>query len=266
MSLPAYPISLPAPAPGGGFAPRARLAESGLDWQTQRRPRQRDWSGTKSRHTFVYSPAQMAVWRAWWRDDLLQGARWFVQQLPGDGGMAPRTVRYLDVRQTLLSAGIYRVEASLEHRGATPWGIAFDDEFRYLVVAQSDNTDYSTPGLDDSAWGVGRGAFGSVPTEHSPQPNTIVPLQSRIWLRHHSEIAHPATLQFSLTHDNTPVLYVNGTLLTRTSTGFFTSTATCQVARGSVVVAYAVRNEPEPGVPWPVTNPIYLWLSASGGA
>lgn len=112
----AYPSSLPGPMPGN-FTPRQRRRVSPIDGPPQQRAHQRDGAGLQSEYTYVYTPAEMAVWRAWYRDTLLQGRRWFAHNLPGRAGMVPRVVRYRDVQQQLLGAGIYRVSAGFEQRG-----------------------------------------------------------------------------------------------------------------------------------------------------
>lgn len=114
----AYPSPLPGPMPGS-FEPRPRRAASPLEGPLQQRGRQRDAAGMTSQYTYLYTPQQMALWLEWWRDDLLQGRRWFAHSLPGRAGMVPRVVRYRTVQQQLLGAGIYRVSASLEQRGAS---------------------------------------------------------------------------------------------------------------------------------------------------
>jgi hypothetical protein len=75
-------------------------------------------SGGQRTHTFIYTAEQMGAWRTWWRDTLLQGRRWFTLNLPGYEGMTPRVVRYLEVSQSLIGAGVYAVEARLELREA----------------------------------------------------------------------------------------------------------------------------------------------------
>lgn len=118
MSALLYPASLPCPMPGS-FTPRQRRAASSIDGPLQQRARQRDAAGMTSQYTYVYTPAQMAVWLAWYRETLLSGRRWFAADLPGRDGMVQRIVRYTSVRQQLLGAGIYRVEATFEQRGAS---------------------------------------------------------------------------------------------------------------------------------------------------
>jgi hypothetical protein len=113
-----YPESLPCAQPGA-FAPRDRRAVSGIDGPLQMRARQRDLAGTPSQYTFTYTADQMAIWRAWYQDTLLNGRRWFRINLPGRAGMQPRIARYQSMSESLLGLGIYRVTASFEQRGAS---------------------------------------------------------------------------------------------------------------------------------------------------
>jgi len=117
MSITAYPSTLPGPQPGA-YTPPLRRAASSLPGPLQQRSRQWDLSGGQRTHTFIYTAEQMGAWRTWWRDTLLQGRRWFTLNLPGYEGMTPRVVRYLEVSQSLIGAGVYAVEARLELREA----------------------------------------------------------------------------------------------------------------------------------------------------
>jgi hypothetical protein len=115
----AYPSSLPGPSAPGGLQPRPRKAGSNIEGPLQLRARQRDFAGAISEYPFIYSPSEMAVWREWYEDDLLQGRRWFAVALPGRGGIVDRVARYLKVQEELLASGNYRVEATLEQRGVS---------------------------------------------------------------------------------------------------------------------------------------------------
>jgi len=130
MSIPAYPSTLPGPQPGAYALPNRRAASS-LPGPLQQRSRQWDLSGGQRTHTFIYTAEQMGVWRTWWRDTLLQGRRWFTLSLPGYEGMTPRVVRYLEVSQSLIGAGVYAVEARLELRESNKVGptrpVLFDE-------------------------------------------------------------------------------------------------------------------------------------------
>ena len=110
-----YPSTLPGPQPGAYKLPNRRAASS-LPGPLQQRSRQYDISGGIRTHTFIYTALQMAAWREWYRDTLLQGRRWFKLSLPGYGGMTLRTVRYLEHSQSLIGVGVYAIEARLELR------------------------------------------------------------------------------------------------------------------------------------------------------
>jgi hypothetical protein len=112
-----YPEALPGPQPGAYELPNRRAASS-LPGPLQQRSRQYDLSGGIRTQTFIYTAPQMAAWREWYRDTLLQGRRWFKLSLPGYGGMTLRTVRYLEHSQSLIGVGVYAIEARLELREA----------------------------------------------------------------------------------------------------------------------------------------------------
>lgn len=118
MAAIVYPAELPGPMPGG-FEPRPRRRTSPLEGPLQQRAHQRDAAGMASQYAYIYTAEQMAVWRDWYRDTLLDGRRWFVHSLPGAGGMVSRVVRYRSVQQQLLGSGIYRVSAGFEQRGSS---------------------------------------------------------------------------------------------------------------------------------------------------
>lgn len=156
MTACAYPSSLPGPMPGA-FAPRGRRAASSTEGPLQQRARQRDDAGLASQYTYVYTPAEMLVWREWYRITLIDGRRWFAHALPGAGGMVPRVVRYRSVQQQLLGAGLYRVSASFEQRGASLLPVDDGDplwQYVVLLLQGGDLTDHSSYGRTASATGV----------------------------------------------------------------------------------------------------------------
>lgn len=114
----AYPATLPAPQPGS-FEPHGRRAGSSLEGALQQRARQRDRSGATAAYQWTYTPAELKTWLQWYRFVLLDGRRWALIPLPGVDGLQLRVARYLQVRQSLLGAGIYRVDAQLELRSGT---------------------------------------------------------------------------------------------------------------------------------------------------
>jgi hypothetical protein len=114
-----YPSTLPAPQAGWAALPRERAARSPLPGNPQARARSRDAIVDVSSATWVYSPAEMAVWRPWWHTTLKDGQLWFLAVAPGAGGYISRVMRYrpASVQVTPLGRGIARVQAELEMRG-----------------------------------------------------------------------------------------------------------------------------------------------------
>lgn len=139
MTAIAYPDTLPGPLPGS-LSPRPRRAASAIEGPLQQRARQRDFAGALSRYAFIYTPAEMAEWLEWFRDVLLQGRRWFAIALPGAGGLINRVARYRDVQQEHLGAGIYRVNATFEQRGASlePFGSLPEAAYAYYSLSAGD--------------------------------------------------------------------------------------------------------------------------------
>lgn len=139
MTAIAYPDTLPGPLPGS-LNPRPRRGVSPLEGVLQHRSRQRDFGGATSSYAFIYTPAEMAEWLEWFRDVLLQGRRWFAIALPGVGGLINRVARYRDVQQEHLAAGIYRVNATFEQRGAAvePFGSLPEDSYEYYSISAGD--------------------------------------------------------------------------------------------------------------------------------
>jgi hypothetical protein len=61
----------------------------------------------------------MAIWWPWWNEDLIDGQLWFEAQVPGEGGLVNRVMRFRpdSVQVEALGRGIARVTAQLEIRG-----------------------------------------------------------------------------------------------------------------------------------------------------
>lgn len=118
MAAIVYPAALPAPA-GYPFMPRERRAASPQPGPTQLRGRSREQIVDVKGVRWVYSPAQMAAWRAWFEDTLQNGQLWFAVSLPGDGGWRTRVARYVGgtVRDSE-GAGFFTVTADLEINGS----------------------------------------------------------------------------------------------------------------------------------------------------
>jgi hypothetical protein len=120
MPLIEYPAGLPSPQAPLRLVPAPRRAASSIEGKVNVRNRQRDFAGGRYEAQWLYTPEQMATWRAWYEDTLLYGQLWFAATLPLDGGMAIRVVKYVgEERREHLARGIYRVTRSLEVRGAS---------------------------------------------------------------------------------------------------------------------------------------------------
>ena len=117
----AYPAGLPPPQAPLRLVPRERRAATAIEGRLTARNRQRDFAGARYEAvSWLYSPAEMATWRAWYEGTLLHGQCWFAASLPLDGGFATRVVRYVGEQQrSHVGRGIFRVSSALEIRGAS---------------------------------------------------------------------------------------------------------------------------------------------------
>jgi hypothetical protein len=119
MTAIVYPPTLPGPSGGWDGEPIERRAVSALPSSAVApRGRSRDRIEDIAAQ-WIYSPEEMAVWRAWYEDTLLDGCRWFAKEAPGVGGWVDRVLRFrtATVRREHLGAGIFRVSAQLQQRG-----------------------------------------------------------------------------------------------------------------------------------------------------
>lgn len=102
---------------------------------------------------------------------------------------------------------------------------ASDRYWRWLAVPNSDNTNRSAIGFDDSGWAQGKAPFGSSewvdmgfdnPSDHgfSNHPATVVPQAMKVWMRTTLSLGEvPEGLRFQAFVDNDCRLYVNGKLV-----------------------------------------------------
>lgn len=118
MPLVVYPTELPPPS-GYPFARREGRAVPQGAGDEAPRPRMRDAIVDADTVRWRYTPAEMAAWRAWYQNTLLNGQLWFAATLPGRGGWLPRVARYIgeQLQLTHLGAGIWEVSCRLEVRG-----------------------------------------------------------------------------------------------------------------------------------------------------
>lgn len=113
-----YPASLPEPA-AFPFSPRERRVASPQPGLTELRARAREQIVDAKGARWIYTPEQMEVWRAWFKNTLRNGQCWFAVTLPGRGGWQTRVARYVSgtVREHK-GAGCFEVSADLEINGS----------------------------------------------------------------------------------------------------------------------------------------------------
>lgn len=102
---------------------------------------------------------------------------------------------------------------------------ASDRYWRWLAVPNSDSTNRSAIGFNDSGWAQGKAPFGSAewvdmgfdnPSDHgfSNHPTTVVPQAQKVWMRTVLSLGEvPEGLRFQAFVDNDCRLYVNGKLV-----------------------------------------------------
>lgn len=113
--MPTYPTSLPGPSQPFPFAGRERRAASPGDGPIELRGRFREQIIDARGVLWRYSPAEMEVWRDWWKTDLIDGLMWFDVMLPGPGGWQQRMARFVSgSKREHKVGGIYEVSADLE--------------------------------------------------------------------------------------------------------------------------------------------------------
>ncbi len=118
-----YPTGLPVPQ-RWELLHRERAVRSAMPGPAAARARSRGLVVDVTGAAWLYKAAELAIWRAWFRDVLLDGQLWFEMPAPGTGGELPRVMRYRpnSVRMVPLGHGLVRVSAELEvrERSASP--------------------------------------------------------------------------------------------------------------------------------------------------
>ena len=118
-----YPATLPGPVAWRHKRYESREMRNLREPANANRLRFRDY-GAEAQVEWVYTPAQMAIWKAWCEGALatqLARLRWFSAPLPGRGGpFVVRVARYMaPPRRTHFAVGYWRVSAVLCVRGNT---------------------------------------------------------------------------------------------------------------------------------------------------
>ncbi|HWH74892.1 MAG TPA: hypothetical protein VNV16_11590 [Methylibium sp.] len=192
MPIIEYPESLPPPS-GFPFARREGRALPQGAGNEAPRERMRDAIVDADSVRWRYGPAEMATWRAWFEDTLLNGQRWFVATLPGRGGWLPRVARYIgeQLQITHLGAGFWEVSCRLEVRGlsAAPQ-FGSNGTVVLLVNAEESIEDESAFGWPAAIYGIerysGAGAVGNYALRgqagYEAQPLTYVEFASSVAL------------------------------------------------------------------------------------
>lgn len=116
----AYPSTLPGPTGWRHKRIESRQLRDLRDPANVNRLRARDY-GANAQAEWIYTPAEMAIWKAWFEGVLSTQAarlRWFTARLPGRGGASTRVVRYMGPPQRQhVGQGNWRVTANLYVRG-----------------------------------------------------------------------------------------------------------------------------------------------------
>lgn len=112
-----YPSALPAPQ-RATVAPVDRRALGTSDKPREARALARD---RLARVTVTFPPMRaeaFAAFRAWWRDDLVLGSKWFVADWPNMQGAATKVYRFTaPPRWSFVPGGLWSITAELEIRG-----------------------------------------------------------------------------------------------------------------------------------------------------
>jgi hypothetical protein len=162
MPASVYPDTLP------GFSqwavsPRERATRSALAGDPQARRRWRDKVSDAPTAVWHYSAAEMAIWRPWFHEDLVDGQLWFQAEAPGEGGFVDRVMRFrpATVRVQPLGNGGCRVTAQMELRGrsAAPMAGLVENFFFTGAVQETQAPEWATQVLVQ-LWGAPGGRNG----------------------------------------------------------------------------------------------------------
>lgn len=138
-----YPSTLPNPVKAG-HTPKARVSATDLPGPGTYESRERDYSGTMAVEFFL-TAEQAAEFYIWWRDDLIEGGRWFNCTWPSLRP-GPMVVQFLQEPVfNHVYGGATRVSGVVQVRGASlpVFACVFDPYYRQLsdVVFEEDFSD-----------------------------------------------------------------------------------------------------------------------------
>ena len=251
-----FPTTLPTPSVSSVTPAERRLLSDLTGGPQQARGLQRDYLATQRVEWALLTADEADAFNGWWRVTLTSGGAWFASTWPAPQGWVSIVRRFVGAPQwTHLPGGMWHVSASVQVRGRgmppmLSWAILSTDIFPYKVVATSDTTDYSAPGLDDSGWLTGHGTFGDQPHTFAdgwpPNPTTIVPTLTSIWIRKRSRLPLIAPITINFKADNDAYLWVNGAATPFTRT-MWLGAATYTPTDLPIVLAFRVDDTGPPG-------------------
>lgn len=111
MTTPAYPIILPVPN-GFGASPgvQVQTTDGELGPIDVRRISRQPTGDAKL--TFRFLGSEYKIFVDWWRDELLDGLKWFTMPIPSGGGFVDHVMRFSD-RYTATKPGFDYFEVSV---------------------------------------------------------------------------------------------------------------------------------------------------------
>lgn len=120
MAIVSYPAQLPTPQ-SMTVQPTERRQSPAADRPRAARALQRERTRVESVTFPPFDAAEAAVFRAWWRDDLIFGGAWFTATWPGMPGPTAVTRRFVGPPSwSYIGLGRWRVSATIETRDGPP--------------------------------------------------------------------------------------------------------------------------------------------------
>lgn len=159
MTSVVYPDTLPGPEKWVVKGIDRRASSSLREPSNSSRARSRDKNGVAS-VSWMYTSAQMDVWKAWFKDTLVSGQKWFGVVTPGPTPNS-RVARYVlaTLRRQNLGNGVFLVSCDVEIRGLseTPSAGGYQAQIMAdlpLVWWKCDDSSLSNIGVDSGVLGL----------------------------------------------------------------------------------------------------------------